>query len=87
MFNINWVCLVSVTFLGGQSVYDTESGRVHFFGLGFDLDNRKRDGICMAVRPCKLDLRYLVLILGRMRRCIFKWFYFYFRYILLGAQM
>ena len=63
-----------------------ESGRTQPIGLGLLLNTRGRDRMCMAVR-CKLQLRCGELIVARMRRCMLKWFYFYFRYVSLAAQM
>ena len=67
--------------------YGTESGRTQPIGLGLLLNTRGRDRICVAVRLSELRLRYRELIVTRMRRCMLKWFYFYFRYVLLAAQM
>lgn len=41
----------------------------------------------MGVGQCNSQPSDLALIVGRMRRYLFKSFYFFFRYILLAAQM
>lgn len=82
-----WGASRSCWVLRGHTFTVRKSGRVRLSSLGFNLDIRRRDRICMGVGQCNSQPSDLALIVGRMRRYLFKSFYFFFRYILLAAQM